>query len=98
MTSPEVGFPALLQDFFLRRLVKERGASAHTIASYRDSPPVSGQLPSPFTSPSISPVVVVGCWVGGRVGGEGGPLGVHRISTMFPQDIHGQSGQARNHP
>ncbi len=37
MTHPQIGFPALLQDFFLRRLVKERGASAHTIASYRDS-------------------------------------------------------------
>lgn len=37
MTPPKIGFPALLQDFFLRRLVKERGASAHTIASYRDS-------------------------------------------------------------
>ncbi len=28
---------ALLQDFFQRRLINERGASAHTIASYRDS-------------------------------------------------------------
>jgi integrase/recombinase XerD len=32
-----IGFPALLQDFFQRRLVTERGASAHTIASYRDT-------------------------------------------------------------
>jgi integrase/recombinase XerD len=32
-----IGFPALLQDFFQRRLVAERGASAHTIASYRDT-------------------------------------------------------------
>jgi site-specific recombinase XerD len=37
VTPPKTGFPALLQDFFLRRLVKERGASSHTIASYRDS-------------------------------------------------------------
>jgi integrase/recombinase XerD len=37
VTPPEIGFPALLQDFFLRRLVAERGASAHTIASYRDT-------------------------------------------------------------
>lgn len=37
MTSLPIGFPALLQDFFLRRLVAERGASAHTIASYRDT-------------------------------------------------------------
>ncbi len=36
MTGP-VTFPALLQDFFQRRLVAERGASAHTIASYRDA-------------------------------------------------------------
>lgn len=37
MTPPEIGFPALLQGFFLRRLVAERGASVHTIASYRDT-------------------------------------------------------------
>jgi integrase/recombinase XerD len=30
-----ITFPALLQDFFRRRLVAECGASAHTIASYR---------------------------------------------------------------
>ena len=36
MTGPAT-FPALLQDFFQRRLVAERGASAHTIASYRDA-------------------------------------------------------------
>ena len=34
-TSPD--FPRLLQDFFLRWLVAQRGASRHTIASYRDS-------------------------------------------------------------
>jgi site-specific recombinase XerD len=37
MSAPNVSFPALLQDFFQRRLVAERGVSAHTIASYRDS-------------------------------------------------------------
>lgn len=37
MTPREITFPALLQDFFQRRLVAERGASAHTIASYRDT-------------------------------------------------------------
>ena len=37
MTSVERAFPALLQDFFHRRLVAQRGASAHTIASYRDT-------------------------------------------------------------
>lgn len=37
MTPPSIGFPVLLQDFFQRRLIAERGASAHTIASYRDT-------------------------------------------------------------
>ncbi len=37
MTSPEIPFPRLLQDFFLKRLLAERGASAQTLASYRDS-------------------------------------------------------------
>ena len=37
MTAVERAFPALLQDFFHRRLVAQRGASAHTIASYRDT-------------------------------------------------------------
>ena len=37
MRTSEMAFPALLQDFFQRRLVSERGASTHTIASYRDT-------------------------------------------------------------
>lgn len=37
MRSAEISFPGLLQDFFQRRLVAERGASPQTIASYRDS-------------------------------------------------------------
>jgi integrase/recombinase XerD len=37
MTPPGIPFPALLQEFFQRRMVAERGASAHTIASYRDT-------------------------------------------------------------
>ena len=37
MILPEIAFPALLQDFFQRRLIAERGVSAHTIASYRDT-------------------------------------------------------------
>ena len=37
MTFRALTFPALLQDFFQRRLVAERGASARTIASYRDT-------------------------------------------------------------
>jgi site-specific recombinase XerD len=37
MRAPEIGFPALVQDFFLRRLIAERGASARTVESYRDA-------------------------------------------------------------
>ena len=37
MTRVERAFPALLRDFFHQRLVAQRGASAHTIASYRDT-------------------------------------------------------------
>jgi integrase/recombinase XerD len=37
MKSPAVAFSALVQDFFQRRLVAERGVSAHTVASYRDT-------------------------------------------------------------
>jgi site-specific recombinase XerD len=37
MTPVAISFPTLLQEFFQRRLVAERGASAHTIASYRDT-------------------------------------------------------------
>ena len=37
MTLSSITFPGLLQDFFQHRLVTERGASAHTIASYRDT-------------------------------------------------------------
>jgi integrase/recombinase XerD len=34
---PQIGFPQLVQDFFLRRLVAQRGASARTIEAYRDA-------------------------------------------------------------
>lgn len=37
MTLPRIGFPVLLQSFFHQRLLTERGASAQTIASYRDT-------------------------------------------------------------
>lgn len=37
MKPSAVGFPTLVQDFFQRRLVAERGVSAHTLASYRDT-------------------------------------------------------------
>jgi integrase/recombinase XerD len=34
---PQIGFPQLVQDFFLRRLIAQRGASARTVESYRDA-------------------------------------------------------------
>ena len=37
MRPPQIAFPALVQDFFLRRLIAQRGASARTIESYRDA-------------------------------------------------------------
>ena len=37
MRPAQIGFPQLLQDFFLRRLIAQRGASARTIESYRDA-------------------------------------------------------------
>lgn len=37
MTSPEIPFPRLLQDFFVKRLLAERAASAQTLLSYRDA-------------------------------------------------------------
>ncbi len=37
MRPHEIAFPALLQAFFQQRLVAQRGASAQTIASYRDA-------------------------------------------------------------
>jgi integrase/recombinase XerD len=35
--SSQIGFPQLVQDFFLRRLVAQRGASARTVEAYRDA-------------------------------------------------------------
>lgn len=37
MRPPQIGFPQLLQDFFLRRLVAQRGASVRTVEAYRDA-------------------------------------------------------------
>jgi integrase/recombinase XerD len=37
MTPAKLSFPALLRDFFQQRLVAQRGASAQTVASYRDA-------------------------------------------------------------
>ncbi len=35
MRAPQIGFDQLVQDFFLRRLIDQRGASARTVESYR---------------------------------------------------------------
>jgi integrase/recombinase XerD len=35
--AAQIGFPQLLQDFFLRRLIAQRGASARTVEAYRDA-------------------------------------------------------------
>ena len=37
MRAPRIGFDQLVQDFFLRRLIAQRGASARTVESYRDA-------------------------------------------------------------
>lgn len=37
MRAPQVGFAQLVQDFFVRRLIDQRGASARTVESYRDA-------------------------------------------------------------
>ena len=36
MRSPQISFPQLVQDFFLCRLIQQRGASARTVEAYRD--------------------------------------------------------------
>jgi integrase/recombinase XerD len=35
--APQIVFPVLVQDFFLRRLIAQRGASARTVEAYRDA-------------------------------------------------------------
>jgi site-specific recombinase XerD len=37
MRAPQIPFPVLVQDFFLRRLIAQRGASNRTVESYRDA-------------------------------------------------------------
>lgn len=37
MRAEQIGFAQLVQDFFLRRLINQRGASARTVESYRDA-------------------------------------------------------------
>jgi site-specific recombinase XerD len=65
--SSQLSFPRLLQDFFLRRLVKERRVSAHTIASYRDTFELllgfaekrTGQTPSALTLQDLDAPMVL---------------------------------------
>ena len=67
MTGPRT-FPALLQEFFQRRLVAERGASAHTIASYRDTFELllgyaeqrTGRTPSALTLDDLDAPLILG--------------------------------------
>jgi hypothetical protein len=35
--AAQIGFPELVQDFFLRRLITQRGASMRTVEAYRDA-------------------------------------------------------------
>lgn len=37
MRASAITFPALVQDFFLKRLIEQRGVSARTVESYRDT-------------------------------------------------------------
>lgn len=62
MKTPAIAFSALVQDFFQRRLVAERGVSAHTVASYRDTFALffrdteqrTGRTPASFTLEDLS--------------------------------------------
>jgi hypothetical protein len=47
--SAAAGFPALLERFFTERLLRQRQASPHTVASYRDT----------FRRPDLAPSVLV---------------------------------------
>ena len=68
MTSAERAFPALLQEFFHRRLIAQRGASTHTIASYRDTFTLflgyaaqrTGSTPSALTLSDLDAPMVLG--------------------------------------
>ena len=68
MTAVERAFPALLQEFFHRRLIAQRGASAHTVASYRDTFTLllgyaaerTGRTPSALTLSDLGAPMVLG--------------------------------------
>lgn len=67
MTLTTPGFPALLQEFF-QRLATERGVSAHTVASYRDTFELllsyaqdrTGRTPSALTLEDLDAPLVLG--------------------------------------
>lgn len=67
MRPPQIAFPVLLQDFFHRRLVAQRGASHQTIASYRDAFEIflryleqkTGRSPSALTLEDLDAPVVL---------------------------------------
>lgn len=63
---PAVPFPTLVQDFFQRRLVAERGVSAHTVASYRDTFTLflrdaeqRGKTPAALTLEDLAPPAIL---------------------------------------
>lgn len=67
MRASTIAFPALVQAFFQRRLVAERGVSAHTLASYRDTFELllryaehrTGRAPSALTLDDLTAPVVL---------------------------------------
>ncbi len=67
MTPEANTFPSLLQAFFVQRLVAERGASSHTVASYRDTFELflryveqqTGHTPSALTLTALDAPVVL---------------------------------------
>ena len=67
MRAPQIGFAQLVQDFFLRRLVQQRGASARTIESYRDAFELlfgfveqrTGKLPAAFVLADLDAPLVL---------------------------------------
>jgi integrase/recombinase XerD len=67
MRSAQIGFPQLVQDFFLRRLVAQRGASARTVEAYRDAFELllgfaqqrTGKLPSVLTMADLDAPLIL---------------------------------------
>jgi hypothetical protein len=52
MRAAQIGFDQLVQDFFLRRMIDQRGASARTVESYRDVfELLFGYIETPYAKP-----------------------------------------------